>query len=179
MQRRNRWRTALIFGLTGWLFADLFIGMTMIFIANTRGYAPVATPTVTIPAPPTPTITPTATPQPALSLKPITIKLTVDAQGIANGDAGAIADAEQQIKDNSSLRCKLAGLVLTFGGSPTAGDTGFALQVARAIDGRVFPDLGRQHYVFDTAVYREFFNLGTSSNTIQADVYVFKNVNSC
>ena len=172
MRRRNRWRTTLIFGLTGWLFADLFIALTMGFVANIVGYE-------STPTPATPTITPTIPPLPALSLTPVHLTLAVDAQGILDGNKTAIASVEQQIKNNSALTCKRAGLVLTFGGAPSAGDTNRAVLIARAVDSRVFTDLGKQSFVFDIAVYRPFFNLGTSSNTITADVYVFKNISSC
>lgn len=172
MRRRNRWRTALIFGLTGWLFADLFIALTMGFVANIVGYQSTPTP---IP----PTITPTVTPQLALKLKPIHVELTIDAQGILNGDKTAIASVEQQIKNNPILTCKSAGLVLTFGGAPTASDTGTALDIAKAIDSKVFKDLGNQNFVFYTTVYRDFFNLGGSPNKIAADVYIFGNISSC
>ncbi|HEX5548060.1 MAG TPA: hypothetical protein VFX24_11665 [Ktedonobacterales bacterium] len=172
MRRRNRWRTALIFGLTGWLFADLFIALTMGFVANIVGYQSTPTP---IP----PTITPTIPPAPALDLTPVSLTLTINAQGILDGDKTAIASVEQQIKSNPALTCKRAGLVLTFGGAPSSNDTGTALRIARNIDSRVFMDLGNQGFVFDIAVYRPFFNLGTSPNTINADVYVFKNISSC
>jgi hypothetical protein len=169
MRRRNRWRTALIFGLTGWLFADLFIALTMGFVANIVGYTPTPTPT-------TPAVSISTH---DLSLTPIHVTLTVDPQGIIDGNSNAIAAVEQQIQGDSDLSCKLAGLVLTFGGAPSANDVNFALQLADAMDNSVFPDLGAKKFVFDTAVYREFFNLGTSSDTVQADVYVFKNISSC
>ncbi|HEX6796301.1 MAG TPA: hypothetical protein VF116_01155 [Ktedonobacterales bacterium] len=173
MQRRNRWRTALIFGLTGWLFADLFIALTMGFVANTVGYVPTPTPTNTLP----PTVIPTATPLPALSLQPITLTLNVDYVGLLNSDPTAIASAQQQVHADHRLNCKLAGLVLTFGGANP--DTGQALQIAKVIDTRVLPGLGGQHYVFIGTVYREFFTLGADPSTATVDVYVFNNVSSC
>lgn len=173
MGRRNRWRTALIFGLTGWLFADLFVALTMGFVANTVGYVPTPTPTDTVP----PTVVPTATPLPALSLQPITVTLNVDYVGLLNGDPTAIANAQQQVRADGRLNCKLAGLVLTFGGANP--DTGLALQIAKVIDTQVLPGLGSQHYVFIDTRYREFFNLATDPSVASVDVYVFDNVSSC
>lgn len=173
MRRRNRWRTALIFGLTGWLFADLFIALTMGFVANTVGYLPTPTPTATV----APTVIPTATPLPHLSLHPITLTLSVNYVGLLNGDPNAIADAQRQVRADGRLKCKLAGLALTFGGANP--DTAQALAIARAIDSKVLPGLGNQSYVFIRTAYREFFNLGTDPGTATVDVYVFDNLSSC
>lgn len=173
MARRNRWRTALIFGLTGWLFADLFVALTMTFVANTVGYVPTPTPTSTLP----PTVVPTATPLPALSLQPTTITLNVDYAGLLNNDPNAIADAQRQVRANGQLKCKLAGLVLTFGGGSQG--TAQALQIASVIDSKVLPGLGQQHYVFIDTRYREFFNLDNGPGLASLDIYVFDNVSSC
>lgn len=49
--------------LSGWLFADLLLGLMIIFLVSTPGSPPVPTPTVT--PSPTPTSTPTVTPSPS------------------------------------------------------------------------------------------------------------------
>lgn len=161
-----------LFGATGWLFADLFIALAVGFlVANTVGYVPPPSAR----AQPTPTPTPTATPIPprALDLKPITVTLHVDYNGLLNNDPTAIAAVEQQVRQASGLSNRSAGLVLAFGGA-TGVDTNRALLIAQKVDNDVLSDLGRKGFVFQTAVYREFFTLGADPSTVIIDVYVFK-----
>ncbi len=172
MRRRGRGRgmSALLFGATGWLFADLFIALTMGFlVANTVGQVvpPRAKPT------PTPTAIPTPTQLPTLDLQPVSLHLHVDYQALLQGDPAAIAGAEIQVRAVPQLRGRRAGLVLTFGGTQGVGPA-VALQVAKQLDDSVLTDLGNQHYVFTGTVYREFINLDNGPDDIQVDVYVFK-----
>jgi hypothetical protein len=155
-----------LFGATGWLFADLFIALAVGFlVANTVGYVP----------PPTARAQPTPTPVPprALDLKPITVTLHVDYNGLLRDDPSAIASAEQQVRQAAGLSNRSAGLVLAFGGALGVGP-GEALQIAAKVDSDVLTDLGRQGFVFQTTVYREFFSLDADPSTVSIDVYVFK-----
>ncbi len=159
-----------LFGATGWLFADLFIALAVGFlVANTVGYVP----------PPSaraqPTPTPTATPIPprALDLKPISVTLHVDYYGLLNDNPVAIAAAEQQVRQAPGLSNRSAGLVLAFGGA-AGGNSNRALLIAQKVDGDVLGDLGHKGFVFQTSVYREFFNTGIDPSTVTIDVYVFK-----
>ncbi|MGH2486399.1 MAG: hypothetical protein ACRDHE_10330 [Ktedonobacterales bacterium] len=176
MRRGNHGRGALLFGVTGWLFADLFVALAMGFlVANTVGQVLPATPTpVRAHSGPTATATilPTATPLPALNLTPITLNLTVDYQGLLNHNAGTIAQIEGQVRGDARLKGKRAGLVLSFGGASFG--TNLAIQVANGCDTAVLQDLGRQNYVFIDTVYRDFFTLDADPSSLQIDVYVFK-----
>lgn len=171
-QRRGRSNGHTLFGMTGWLFADLFVALAMAFlVANTVGQ--LLPPIVKHTPPPTPTVIPTPTQLPALDLKPISLTIQMDYQGILSGNAGAIAAAEQQLRAATQLHGHRAGLVLTFGGSNGVGTTA-ALQIAQQFNARVLANLGSQGYVFIETVYRSFFSLGTDPGQVQIDVYVFK-----
>lgn len=166
-----------MFGATGWLFADLFVALTMAFlVANTVGQV-VPRPKPHVPTPiarVTPTPTPSPTPEPGLDNQPITLDLHVDYQGLLRHDPAAILDAERQVRANPQLAGRRAGLVLSFGGAPPSNPH-LGIQVAQALDDNVLKDLASLNYVFVSyTVYREFFNLGVSSSDIQVDVYVFK-----
>ena len=161
-----------LFGATGWLFADLFIALAVGFlVANTVGYVPPPSAR----AQPTPTPTPTATPIPprALDLKPISITLHVDYNALLNDTPTAITAVEQQVRQTPGLSDRSAGLVLAFGGA-AGGNSNRALLIAQKVDGDVLSDLGRKGFVFQTSVYREFFNIGVDPSTVTIDVYVFK-----
>lgn len=164
-----------LFGATGWLFADLFIALAMGFlVADTVGYVQPPSAVHILPTP-TPTATPIATPIPprALDLKPITVNLQVNPSALLANDPAEIASIEQQVRSASGLYGRSAGLVLAFGGaadsSPAEGR-----QLAAKVDSDVLTGLGKQRYVFQTAVYREFFSLDTNSTSVSIDVYVFK-----
>ncbi|HEU5345912.1 MAG TPA: hypothetical protein VFU60_16305 [Ktedonobacterales bacterium] len=84
-----------------------------------------------------------------------------------------IAKIEQQVRAVPQLTGRSAGLVLAFGGS--SGVTpAYGLQVAQKVDTDVLSALGAQGFVFQSTVYREFFNLNIPPATVSIDVYVFK-----
>ncbi|HEV2236912.1 MAG TPA: hypothetical protein VGR57_09665, partial [Ktedonobacterales bacterium] len=124
---------------------------------------------------PTPTVAPTPTPIPprALDLHPITITLQVHPTALLADDQAEIAQIEQQLRQAPGLAGRNAGLVLAFGGALGTG-TDEAFKLAGKVDTVVLPDLGRQDFVFQTTVYREFFNLDNPPSLVDIDVYVFK-----
>lgn len=161
----------------GWLFADLLLALTVIFlVANASGTIahpptpPTPTPTATLI--PTPTLVPTP---PPLVLHPITLQLTVDPSGLLSTppNPNVIAQAMAQVKADPQLRGKRAGLVLTFGGASNAAP-GQGITDAQAFDSEVLTALGKQNYVFINTVYREFFTLGADPSNFTVDVYVYK-----
>jgi hypothetical protein len=179
--RRYRRRPSIgpaLFGATGWLFADLFIVLAMGFlVANTVGNVPPpsarAVPTATPTPSPTPTPVPTPIPPRALDLDPITITLHVHPTALLADDPAEIAQIEQQLRQAPGLAERNAGLVLAFGGAAGVG-TVEARQVAAKVDTDVLPDLGHKGFVFQTTVYREFFNLDNPPSIVVVDIYVFK-----
>ena len=124
--------------LTGWLFADLLLGMAMFFlVANSSGTrqppaTPTITPTATVTPRPTPTLFPTpfptSTPFTSLSPDPITptIKTVPGALlAIGSGQSSQIVQQERtrliaELKKLFGDRCQTAsiGMVLVFGTAP-------------------------------------------------------------
>lgn len=172
-RRHDRKGSHGLFGMTGWLFADLFVALTAAFlVANTVGQLPAAQATTT--PTPTPTVFPTPTVLPALDLQPISVTIQVDYQGILNNNPAAVANAEQQLRTVTQLRGRRAGLVLSFGGTNGVG-TQTGLQIADQFNAHVLTDLGTHNYVFIETAYRSFFSLGSDPSQLSLDVYVFKN----
>jgi hypothetical protein len=172
-----------MFGGVGWLFADLMLALTVAFlVADT-----VSTPTP--PSPPRagharpvvrhqPTPTPSASPSgPALDLGYITVHLKVDPAGLQAGSAQAEALVRSQITQISGLTGRRAGLVLLFAGDlnpddPTDYKAAISLDQKMAgvlsglsIDGGL---------VFQVSVYRDFANYGSEPDTVELNIYLFK-----
>jgi hypothetical protein len=131
--------------LAGWLFADLLLGLAMLFfVFNTVGTLeaaqPTPTPTPTTTPTTTPTSTPTATPTPTsrptatatptpyatptpstvLEREPVTISTRVDAVLLLRGDSAETARLRAELNRllGQYVGRRRAGIVLTFGGSP-------------------------------------------------------------
>lgn len=140
-------------------------------VANTVGNVP--PPTARLEPTPTPMLSPTPIPPRALDLKPISITLHVSTSALLADNPQEIASIEQQIRAVPQLTGRSAGLVLAFGGA--SGTTpAIGRQVAAKVDVDVLRALGAQGYVFQNAVYREFFNLDAPPSMVSIDVYVFK-----
>ena len=185
-RRQDGRPSSLFFGATGWLFADLLLALTILFlVANTFGQrpppppvckTPPAQPTTACVTPtPTATLTPTPTPQPPplnLQYHPVTLT-DVDYVRLQNGDQGEISHLEDEVRQYPGLAGRQAGLVITFGGSSGTGNQDFGTGVAEAFDHDVLKALGMQGFVFLNTVYREFHDLNAPPSTIEADVYLF------
>jgi hypothetical protein len=168
-----------LFGSAGWLFADLMLALTMAFlVANTVVHAP---PPVPKPAPkpatsptPRPSPSPTRQPEPALDLGYVTVELRVDSQGLLNNDPNAMASVRRQIRGQSKLRGRHAGLVLAFDGDN--GDPGIdstSLKIAGKVN-EVLASMGSQGYVFRNTAYRSFIGRNVSPDIVDVDIYLFK-----
>jgi hypothetical protein len=157
--RRRRARRST-FSLVGWLFADLLLALTMIFviISAVQGvYVP----------PKKVGVTPIIS---ALSSKPVDVMVQVDTMALLNSDPAAMASVQSQVKSQLRRYSQLkAGMVLTFGGGPDANqDTSVAQQI-----NAVLASLGAKHFVFDKAVYRSFIDLSQVAGTNLIEVYFF------
>lgn len=159
MLRRRRAKRST-FGLVGWLFADLLLALTMIFVivsAVQGAYTPPkksgATPIIS-----------------ALSSTPVDVTVQVDTTALLNSDPAAMASVQNQVKSQLQRYQQLkAGMVLTFGGGPNADqDTSVAQQINSALG-----SLGAKHFVFDKAVFRSFIDLSQVSGTNLIQVYFF------
>ena len=168
----------------GWLFADMLLVLTMVFLASTA---------FVLPRPPakhtatraTATMRPTLTSTVAhLDKMPCDFFIhNLDYNGLLKNppDSSAVNVAMQKIKAQSCLQKRQthqAGLVLAFGGAqapdgalnPDAGQ-----KIAGRIDDVVLPKLGEQeHFIFfkDT-VYDAYHDLGEPYGTVELIIYLF------
>src|SRR5579863_542500 len=110
MYWKHRNRTRDLLSLGGWLFADLLLALAMLFFTSSI----IATPARSV----KPTPTPKA--RPPLELNKHRVTLTIDAAGILNGVPGAAQSLDREIRGLSFLHDRSAGLVIVYGGAPTA-----------------------------------------------------------
>src|SRR5690242_14972246 len=130
----------------GWLFVNLLLVLTMLFLAiNTAGARPPSSSLV---------LTPTSTAKPLLRLEQkyhrFTIK--VDRAAFLSGDAQAVASVKQQITGQTFLQGRSAGLVIVYGvatSTATCQSEG-ALTVATRVYSLV-QQLGKNNAAFSNA----------------------------
>lgn len=164
----------------GWLFADMLLALTMLFlVANTLAVKPLTTRAKSriTPVPtkvkitPTPTPIPTQLPRLELSFHEFTIN--VDSQGLLNNSQSAINSVKQQVKAQPVLRGRSVGLVIAYGGAPDDSQ----IPTAQAIAGKVYNALrsfGKGDSVFGRASYYDtLYLLGGNPNKVTLDIYLF------
>lgn len=165
-RRRSTQRN--MFTLAGWLFADMFLAMTMIFlIASAIGtYIPK-------------TSAHTATPTPHLigmDTTPVTVTFTIDVNGLLNNDPAVAAQVQSQVRNQ--LKSYLskhvngkAALVLTFGGG-----TDDEIDTTEAINiNTILQNMGKQHYVFDgkDIGYYHYLDRGANFGAISIEIFFY------
>ncbi len=163
--------------LSGWLFADLMLGLFVVFLAaNTVGVQPKPIPTPVVIPTATPTPSPTVvtpTPLSRLELSFHRITLDIDSAGLLNNSSSAIDDLQNKIRAQGVLRGRRAGLVIVYGGALTDGQISNAQNVAQKVMG-VLGNMGSHGFVFiGTSFYAPLYFLGNSPNTTIIDVYLF------
>ena len=112
------------------------------------------------------------TPIKRLSLIRHPIILTVDYQGLLNGDQNAIAATKNQIKNQSILQGQNVGFAIVYDGAPTDGD----LQQADQVDSKIYSILQNIGGAFqDASFYSDnpLFVLGSEPNLVVIDMYFF------
>jgi hypothetical protein len=179
----------VFFGGAGWLFADLMVALTMMFLVAT-----------TVGLPPLPKPKPVAAhhkvvakkkaqvkkTQPPLSLDFIPIKVTLNPTDILSRDAAASQALRNALNNDKTLmaRCRgkampgCVGLVLLYGPVP-GGDNSY-YPLASSIDKAVWAvlqnDLGSESVLFSVAKNRIFYGQdATSTSDFRMDLYVFAN----
>jgi len=182
---RRRTRLSDTVWLSGWLFADLLLGLMVVFLGSTPSVDPVlllpsptatftATPTHT--ATPTPTATatatPTLTPTPTATPTPCAVTVSPDkfSKRLAGGPGGTDTPSELLRAEFEQFRDSQAGIVLTFGhGGPDEG----VKRAARinAVLRREMPTL----FTESTAM-ENFFQVVSGSGV---DIWVYFLVSSC
>jgi hypothetical protein len=167
-KRRLRLRESTL--LAGWLFADLLLGLAIIFLAAGTVFKPPPVPT------PIPTPTPTPVPLPRLELGYLEVQLHIDAQGLLNNDPAAIAAVKAQVRAQRALQGRTAGLVIIYDGAPDDGAIQQALEVDRKIEAAL-KSLGDEHFVFYCTSYyadkNPLYILGGDPNTAVLHIYLY------
>jgi len=163
-QKRNRWQQN-IFALGGWLFADLLLVLTLIFLATSAPWQIAqGGPTVTV------------TPTPVLcgldsQFQEVTVTVS-DPYGLRRQTRSAFASFARDLQRSALSKSKgrVAGLVEVFGGNPNSvGDgTNFAKGAIAAMKTET-----HSHFIFSpqTAFFKPLWTGGASFN--QLVIYVF------
>src|SRR5258707_2788410 len=128
MQQRNPRLIRDMTILGGWLFADLLLALTVIFMAAQPAFPkPLPTPTPKI-AKPTPTL------PPHLEKNFREVKITnVDFNGLQKNSSSAVQHIERAINGNPALQGREAGLVIVYDGAPTDADIQDAFTIGKAV----------------------------------------------
>ena len=164
----------------GWLFADLLLVLTILFLATNviikKPSPPViaiATGTPTLGPTPTDTPIPTDTPLPSLDNHAQLYTLPpVDFQGLLNDDPTAIANTQTAIL-NIIPQNKRAGLIIVYVGyqgsqQSTSRDVGMKI-------GTILTAMGKTTMTFDgTAIHDPIGLTGDPLSFVQLEVYFFK-----
>jgi hypothetical protein len=158
-----------MFSLAGWLFADMFFAMMMIFLmASAVGtYKPLVT---NVAITPTPHLI-------GMNKVPAIVKFSVDGYGLLNSDPTVVAQVKSQVQ--SQLRDYLrkhnnskAAFVSTFGGGL---DDGTDTSESNAINA-ILQRMGKQqHYVFDRGdtVYNAYIDRADNFGAITINVFFY------
>lgn len=173
--RKGRPRTRNTILLSGWLFADLLLALSVIFMAaNTVGIKPKPIPTVVPTLIPSPTLSPSPTPLPRLELKAHRFIYTnIDYQGLLNNSPSAINDLERRLRNESVLQGRSVGLAIAYGGAPDDPSIQQALNISQKVYG-VLAELGRQGFAFTRAsYYDDLYVFGPQPTVVKIDVFLF------
>lgn len=174
-----------MFGGAGWLFADLMLALAVAFlVADTVSPPPPSSPPKAVQSRsavhhrPTPKPAPSASPSgPALDLSYITTFLTVDPASLQAGSTQAEASIRTQVARISGLTGRRVGLVLLFAGDPDLNnqtDRNAAISLDQKM-ARVLAGLSiNGGLAFQVAVYRDFINFGFEPDTVELNIYLFK-----
>ena len=172
MKSRNPRTAQDVTTLAGWLFADLFLALMVIFMAA-QSAVPKRLPT------PTPTATAivlaTPTPETLAKLDPHNSRFTVfvnRAAFLAN-DQTAVNSVQQQITGQRFLQGRSAGLIIAFGTALSDCTSEGAYTVALKVYSLV-RHLGQTNAIFKNTIdFDPLCNLNTDVNQITIDIFLF------
>ena len=177
-RRRARVTNGDPLAIVGWVFADLLLGVALVFLGTQPGdpsagkvAVPTTTSTTTTTAVPTTTTSTTiAKIPPGVSGTYRCIRVPTDPARLAGG-----ADADQYAQQLANeldlalqangLAGRKAGIVLAFG---TAADSGVGKQYAQLYIERVLPRLPA---TFATSAARPFWGGGSDTGSIELNIY--------
>ncbi len=154
-----------IFPTAGWLFADLLLALTVIFIAASA----IGKPTPKAAFTPTPTwtpipmmITPTQIPQ---ALDPNPLKFTVNVDPFQLGNSNTISDVKNKVMqklDQSNDSDRKAGFVITLAGGISGVDHAMA-----------FNAILKSMPSFQSTLFKNYHDLGNPENEFDLEIYFF------
>lgn len=172
MKRRAREDLKKTFmGSAGWLFADLLLALAMLFlVANT----------ISLPKPPRVTTHTTKAKATSTPLVPLRLEqgyhrfsITIDPNRILNNDTGEINSVIQQVKAQTFLHNRSAGLIIVYGGAPTTNDIGTAMDIANTIYS-ILINLGKHNATFArVSKYDPLYLLGGDPTIVKLDIFLF------
>lgn len=157
MFRRGLHQQRSMFTLAGWLFADLFLVLTMLFFTS-------ATPWVSASTPPQPQIC-------GIDQKISPVLITVpDPSGLRQQRSSAIKSFNNVVKQKlRSSASKTAGFVEVFGGNPYNNPADGVKFAAGAI--KALKQLATQHFIFTAQTL--YFDPQWSGNLLTNQVKVY------
>jgi hypothetical protein len=161
----------------GWLFADMLLVLTMLFLASTSFVLPkppsTPTPTIVTPDPTLTTMTPTPTPAPHLEQNYHRFKIQVDPNGLLQNNPNATNAVIQQVTAQPFLRGRQAGLMIAYGGAPDDSQIGRAEDIANRVY-NILQNLGKHDSTFaNVSRYDPLYLLGGVPNVVTIDIFLF------
>lgn len=160
-------------GSIGWLFADMLLVLTILFLASNTFIQTHAT--TQVQATPSPVVTPKVSPTtvPHLELKYHRIVISVDSNGLLNNNPAANNDVIRQVKGQSFLRGRRAGLIIVYGGAPSDNQIGTAETIASKVYD-ILLDRHRHDPTFNgTSRYDPLYLLRGNINLVSIDIFLF------
>ena len=159
----------------GWLFADMLLVLTMLFLASTSFVQPkppsTPTPAIVTPDPTITTVTPT--PAPHLEQKYHRFKIQVDSNGLLQNNSNATNAVMQQVTAQPFLQGRQAGLIIAYGGASDDSQIGRAEDIANKIYD-ILQNLGKHNTTFANVVrYDPLYLLGGDPNVVTIDILLF------
>src|SRR6266567_2832417 len=159
----------------GWLFADLLLGLFMVFlVANTVATRPPPTPVAQTPTQTVNQMTPTPTPLPRLELTYYQFSLNVNPDGLLNDQQDAINAVTRQIMEQPILKGRRVGLVIIYAGAPDDTQITSALLVVKKVYA-ILAQLGKQNDIFREASYynnNPLYILGAPRSSVVIHVFL-------
>lgn len=164
--------------LAGWLWADLLLGLFVIFLAASAAppreaaISAMASPSPSVTPQPTPTARPSATPSRAVSPRPVEVTITVDERKLFSTDESAVGSEQRRIADEVATRLRAAAgqrqvavaLVFAPHHDPDEGDRLARIATAALRSG-----------AFGGALIRPYRSLSSGpSGTLRLDLYVYE-----
>lgn len=165
--------------LAGWLWADLLLGLFVIFLAASAApprQAAAVTATQTPQSTPTPQPTPTAkaspTPSRAVSPRPIEVSVTVDEQKLLSKDESVAGAEQRRIADEVAARLRAAAgqrqvaVALVFAPHPDPEEGDRVARIATA---------GLRSGAFGGALIRPYRSVASGPpGTLRLDLYLYE-----